>query len=198
MYITIFFFVHQHRQNTDIIDSMWRKCCHCHNALDQFVTFVVTQFYYFSENSWSHWLVLEVICYQLQSKFFDVNSKNDFVVKIVSSSYFQLNFCCVMVTNSHTSSGVDFTNILLEAFSRADPKAQKIQSSCQSLALLGSALVKAACKMFGEIDPRRCWTQSLINQKDSLFADLQLHFWNALKIVITLRNNFLKVPNDWY
>jgi hypothetical protein len=45
-------------------------------------------------------------------------------------------------------SGVDFTNILPEAFTSKDPKSVKIQSIYQYLfALLGSAHVKAARKM---------------------------------------------------
>ncbi len=43
--------------------------------------------------------------------------------------------------------GVDFTNILLEALTCADPKSAKIQPSCQSFALLGYTVVKAARTM---------------------------------------------------
>jgi len=44
--------------------------------------------------------------------------------------------------------GVNFTNILCKAFTRADPQsAKKIDNLTEFLALLGSAFIKAACKM---------------------------------------------------
>jgi len=50
--------------------------------------------------------------------------------------------------------GVDFTHILRAAFTHADPKSTKIQSSHPCLfSLLGSVHIKAACKMLVKSTP---------------------------------------------
>ena len=50
--------------------------------------------------------------------------------------------------------GVNFTNILLTAFTRTDPKSAKKDSQVKQLFVaLGSACVKAVCKHVDEIDP---------------------------------------------
>ena len=59
-------------------------------------------------------------------------------------------------TKSLVAPGVNFTNILCAAFTHADPKSAKKTSQLKQLfALLGSAGIKAACKLVDEIDPRR-------------------------------------------
>ncbi len=57
--------------------------------------------------------------------------------------------------------GVDFTNILQVAFSRADTNSAKRQYWLDCLfALLRSAFLKAAHKHIGEIDTRSCFKLS--------------------------------------
>ncbi len=51
-------------------------------------------------------------------------------------------------------SGIDFTDVLLAAFTHADPKSTKGQSSHQSpFGLQGSELEKAAHKMLTKLTP---------------------------------------------
>ena len=59
--------------------------------------------------------------------------------------------------------GVDFTNVLQAAFSRADPqKHQKASQVKKLFALSESACVKAACKHVDEIDP--CFPSCICNR----------------------------------
>ena len=52
------------------------------------------------------------------------------------------------------SPGVNFTNILLAAFMRADPKsAKKTVKLSNFIALLGSACAKVACRMLVKLTP---------------------------------------------
>jgi len=56
------------------------------------------------------------------------------------------------------TSGVNFTNILQAALTKADPKRAKKLSSHQSLfALLGFSRAKAACKMLVKSAPGICY-----------------------------------------
>jgi len=64
-----------------------------------------------------------------------------------------------------TPAEVNFTNILLEAFTRADPKsAKKTYDLTVFFVLLGSAHIKALCKMFGKSKVSG-WNQPLILKK---------------------------------
>jgi len=55
-------------------------------------------------------------------------------------------------------SGVNFTNVLLAAFTHVDPKPTDTVELDSLLMLLGSACVKAAHKHVGEIKPRELFT----------------------------------------
>ena len=60
-----------------------------------------------------------------------------------------------LLCHLHIHLGVNFTDILRAAFTRADPKIAKKDSQLKQLfALLGSAGVKAVLKHVDEIDPR--------------------------------------------
>jgi len=63
------------------------------------------------------------------------------------------------------TSSVDFTNVLRKAFMRADPKSPK---NTVFFALLGSAPVKAACKMLMKLtsDQRKSISTCSINTHD--------------------------------
>ena len=64
-----------------------------------------------------------------------------------------INYSSAVVLAIRPTNRVNFTNILRAAFTSADPKSAKRQSTQAACGLSGSGSVKAACKHIDEIDP---------------------------------------------
>jgi len=67
--------------------------------------------------------------------------------------------------NSLATPGVDFINILLEAFTRADPKSEKTSQVVSLFVLLGSVCIKAARKMLVKSTPGIDYLGNFVNAR---------------------------------
>jgi len=99
--------------------------------------------------------------------------------------------------SKESSSGVNFINVLHAAFTSADPKSVRTQSSRQyHFTLLGSARVKAPQKTLMKLTPEGAFTSSQIEKAKE---EVYLCLWEREResMCVCVIENGLRYPQDY-
>jgi len=99
-----------------------------------------------------------------------------------------------IINGQKKSVGVNFFNVLHTAFTRADPKSVRTQSSLQCLfKLLGSASVKAVCRTLMKLSPGH---NMLFNNQLCLSIEkVEVSFTLSLQLELELFSAYLVCPH---